>query len=792
MSDAGIFSLSSLVVGMVSAVATGPLGGIDLPEGSFEERVAERPSGYHADIALADGTAAGYVQSSDPLPVDLDKLPERFIDAVLAIEDRRFTEHAGLDPFALGRAVSETLGGDVRGGSTITQQMIKNTAIGNAFTLDRKIQEAILSVRAHEAMPRHRILEIYLESAWFGRGQTGVMRAPEVWFDKSWDELTLGETAFLAAILKGPHAYDPTRNPERARARRDLVIEAMRETGRIDDEAARAAQEDELSVVSHWRARGGQPWVESLARSQIAREGISGQIGRVSDRLQVTTTIEPAWQELATGALRRGLDVIAPLAPLGTLSERVMSDVAATAPDALDAADRAALGHAMRSGAPSVSRVGRVALLRQEGGDWMGAHLDDGGTLEIVGVDITDGRFRPSSGDILLARDSGDGRVTAAAVPEFQGAVVLMDPRDGRVLASVGGYDDRLTSFDRTRQARRQPGSAIKGFLYAAALDAGYRFDDMVDNHERTYFDANGLPWRPRNYDRSESGPIPLFTGFERSSNLAAASIVSAMGVERLARTAEEAGVYEPGQMGRFLASSLGTSETTLERLTAGYSTLINNGVPRRTNGLGTIRNPVDGNQTELWSAARDMAQPSSPITGSTTPEAIASMMRGVVTRGTAASAFSDHSVTVVGKTGTSQNHADAWFVGMTPHIAVGVWVGRDDNRTMGSGITGGRSAAVITADMLERAHADGLISAEGYRDDKRDPEQLWPPDTLVPGRGPEVAQLSDDGGADNLGNQNSGGGGSGQSTGGSQGTGSFGGQVDRPSSAFIGSGGLY
>ena len=222
----------------------------------------------------------------------------------------------------------------------------------------------------------------------------------------------------------------------------------------------------------------------------------------------------------------------------------------------------------------------------------MGAHLDNGGgTLEIVGVDITDGRFRPSAGDILLERDSGGGRVTAAAVPEFQAAVIAMDPRDGRVLASVGGYDDRLTSFDRTRQARRQPGSAIKGFLSAAALDAGYRFDDMVDNHERTYFDANGLPWRPRNYDRSESGPIPLFTGFERSSNLAAASLVSAMGVERLARTAEEAGVYDEGQMGRFLASSLGTSETTLERLTAGYATLINKGVPRRANGLGTIRN---------------------------------------------------------------------------------------------------------------------------------------------------------------------------------------------------------
>ena len=791
MSDAGIFSLSSLLVGMVSAVGTGPFGGIALPEGDFEAMVSERPSGYHAQVTLSDGTPAGLLQSTQPVPVELDKLPATFIDAVLSIEDRRFAEHAGLDPFALGRAAQETLTGDVRGGSTVTQQMIKNTALGNAITMERKILEAILAVRAHTAMSRERILETYLESAWFGRGQTGVMRAPQVWFEKEWDALTLGETAFLAAILKGPHAYDPIRNRDRALARRDLVIDAMRETGSITAEQAEAAKAETLEVVPRTQAQGGDPWVRSLARAQMSRDGIAERIGRISDQLVVETTVDPGWQAIAAGALRDGLDGFAPLAPLGTLPQRTL-DAFADADDGIGAADRATLASAIRGNGRAVAPVGRVALLRRGDGGWIGAHLDADGALSVTDVAIVEDRFRPSPGDILVVREAGDGAVRAAAVPEFQGAVYIMDPRDGRVLASIGGYDGRLTSFDRTRQARRQPGSAIKGFLYAAALDAGYRFDDMVDNHERTYFDANGLPWRPRNYDRSQSGPIPLFVGFERSSNLAAASIVSAMGVSRLADFAERAGVYEDGEMGRFLASSLGTSETTLERLTAGYGTLINEGIPRRPYGLGVVRNPADGARADLWSFAQDRDQPGSPISMRSTPDVVTSMMRGVVTRGTAAQAFSGHPVTVVGKTGTSQNHADAWFMALTPHLAVGIWIGRDDNRPMGDGFTGGRTAARVTADLLQRAHAQGLISAEGFRDPERNPNILWPPATLAPGQGPAQGQFGYDPERDYLGSQLPSHGGPGSTSTGSPGAGASSSQQERPSGAFVGSGGLY
>ena len=748
MPDAGIYSLSSLVIGAVSALATSPIGGLDLPEGSFEERIAERPSGYHATVEFADGSPAGYVQSSTPLPVELHKLPGDFLHAVLAIEDGRFTDHDGIDPFALMTAAVETLRGDVRGGSTVTQQMIKNTVLGNAPTIERKIQEAILSVRAHQSISRERIVETYLQTAWFGRGQTGVMRAPEIWFGKSWDELTLGENALLAAILRGPSYYDPYRHPERAMARRNLVIDSMLRRGWITEEEAQAARAEEVSAIARPTPPPGDGWVEALAASQLAADAVAERLERTSDRLRVTTTVAPQWQGLATDALQDGLLRLSPLRALGRLPDtlRESADMVASGDD-ITQAQRAALIRGINAAAPTARPVPRVVLLHaredlatpeedapEQDAAWRGVHLAEDGTLQGVQIALAPGNDSASAGDILMGlRIEGDEAV-ATAIPEIQGAIVIMDPRDGRVLASVGGFDDRLSSFDRTRRAQRQPGSAIKAFLFAAALEQGFRHDSRVDNHERVFFDANGLPWRPRNYDRSESGPIPLHVGFERSSNLVAAGLGNMIGIDNMAYLAESAGVYEPHGMTRVLAASLGTSETSLLRLTTGYATLVNDGRRVEAGGLDTIRGPRS--EEPMWSRTRDRQHRDYPVFAPATVDTMAAMMRGVTVRGTAARAFANHPVTLAGKTGTSQDHRDAWFIGTTPHVAVGVWLGRDDNQPMGSGFVGGRTAAPIAAQLLEAAHEQNLISGDGYRDSQRDSNLLWPvsPFSLQPG----------------------------------------------------------
>ena len=746
MPDAGIYSLSSLIVGAVSAISTSPIGGLDLPDGSFEERIAERPSGYHATVELSDGTPAGYIQSSTPLPVELHKLPGDFLHAVLAIEDGRFTDHDGIDPFALMTAAVETLGGDVRGGSTVTQQMVKNTVLGNAPTIERKIQEAILSVRAHQTMPRERIVETYLQTAWFGRGQTGVMRAPEIWFGKSWDELTLGENALLAALLRGPSYYDPYRNPERAMARRDLVIDSMLRRGWISEEEADAARAEEVSAIARPPHPPGDGWVEALATSQLAADAVAERMERTSDRLRVTTTVAPQWQALATESLRDGLVRLSPLRPLGQLPDTLRESAEMLAAgDEITPEQRAALERGIRARAPSVRPIPRVVLLdAQEDAGWRGLHLAEDGALSAVEVSLAPGNDSATAGAILLGLQIEGDAAVATAIPEFQGAIVVMDPRDGRVLASVGGFDDRLSSFDRTRRAERQPGSAIKAFLFAAALEQGYRHDSRIDNHERIFFDANGLPWRPRNYDRSESGPIPMHVGFERSSNLVAAGIGSMIGIENMAHLAEAAGVYEPGGMTRVIAASLGTSETSLLRLTTGYGTLINDGRRVQAGGLESIHRPGSATDAPLWSRARDRQHRDYTVISPSTVDTMAAMMRGVTVRGTAARAFSGHPVTVAGKTGTSQDHRDAWFVATTPHLAVGVWIGRDDNQPMGSGFVGGRSAAPIAAQLLENAHAQDMVSAEGYRDARRDGNLLWPvnPFSLQPGQMASYPQM--------------------------------------------------
>lgn len=746
MPDAGIYSLSSLIVGAVSALSTSPIGGLDLPDGSFEAQIAERPSGYHATVELADGSPAGYIQSPTPLPVELHKLPGDFLHAVLAIEDGRFTDHDGIDPFALMTAAAETLSGDVRGGSTVTQQMVKNTVLGNAPTIERKIQEAILSVRAHQAMSRERIVETYLQTAWFGRGQTGVMRAPEIWFGKSWDELTLGENALLAALLRGPSYYDPYRQPERAMARRDLVIDSMQARGWITEEEADAARAEEASAIARPPHPSGDGWVEALATSQLAADAVAERMERTSDRLRVTTTVTPQWQTLATESLRDGLLRLSPLRPLGQLPDALRESAEMLAAgDEITQAQRSALERGISARAPSVRPIPRVVLLEaREDAGWQGLYMTEDGALRAAEVTLAPGNDSATAGAILLGLQIDGDSAVATAVPEFQGAIVVMDPRDGRVLASVGGFDDRLSSFDRTRRAQRQPGSAIKAFLFAAALEQGYRHNSLVDNHERIFFDANGLPWRPRNYDRSESGPIPMHVGFERSSNLVAAGIGSMIGIENMAHLAEGAGVYEPDGMTRVLAASLGTSETSLLRLTTGYATLINDGRRVQAGGIEAISRPDGSTDDAMWSRARDRQHRDYSVISPSTVDTMAAMMRGVTVRGTAAGAFSGHPVTVAGKTGTSQDHRDAWFIATTPHIAVGVWMGRDNNQPMGSGFVGGRSAAPIAAQLLEGAHAQELISADGYRDERRDGSLLWPanPFSLQPGQMASYPQM--------------------------------------------------
>lgn len=729
MGDAAIFSLANLVTGALGAAMTGPLGGIDLPDVALAEVLRAEPSGYVAQLSYADGSEAGRIASGG-LPVRLQDYPETFLRAVMAAEDKRFGGHGGVDPLATASAAVAALAGNLRGGSTLTQQTVKNLITGSAPNLDRKLAEAVLAVRAHVDLSADEVFTAYLNAAWFGRGVQGAGGAAQAWFGRDWHALSLSEMALLAGMLKGAGHYDPERHPQRAMARRDYVLGRMLELGWITRDEAEAARNEELRVVPARPSEAGDLWAARAAAAEMRERGLPADLRRQTD-LGLRLTVDPVWQDIAAQALASRTTSLVPQGPAGRLSAGLLRTL--TAAEETDDTLRAVRDEVARRLAAGSGRLRLVLIARNPEGGWH-ALLDSGrGLPRRIVADAsalpTGATLRP--GDMLPAALDDEGNLSASLVPGIQGAAVVLDARTGAILASIGGHDPRVSAFDRTR-AMRQPGSAIKPFLWLAALDIGYSHDSPVSNSEWDFFVSDGDIWRPQNYDRSQSWDIPLFTALERSANLAAAHIAYTIGIESMAAMAERLGAYPPGGMRRTLSASLGTSEVRLRDLVAAYAGIVNDGVPVQPHVIAAATAGQGAGDAATW---EHRAQTGFAAASPRSLIALKGMLRGVVVRGTAYNAFRGHPVTVIGKTGTSQMHRDLWFVGMTPDVAVGVWLGRDDNRRVPGRHVGGTSAAPVVADILRAAHERGLIDGNGMRDGRAAPEG-WPPPLLRDGGG--------------------------------------------------------
>lgn len=722
MPDAGLFSLANLGAGLLAATMTSPLGGIDLPAVDLAGTIRAQPAGHAAQLTYSSGQPAGF-STAGSVPALIDSFPDTFLRAVMAIEDKRFGAHGGIDPMATASAGVSALRGDIRGGSTLSQQLVKNIVTGSEASIERKIAEAVLAVRAHVDIGPDEIMLAYLNTAWFGRGVTGAARAPQAWFGKDWSEISLSEQAFLAALLRGAGYYDPARHPERALARRNHVIDRMEALGWASPEEAEAARSEPLEVIPSPARESGDMWAVRATSAELRTLDLPAEL-RARQPLELGLTIDEAWQGIAEQALRAGIDRLARKGVAGQLSPALLRRLSDDSPSSDDL--RAARNEAARrmSAGEGIVRL----ILISEAGDGAWRALADNGQGTPVWTDISSEAlpegYTPRAGHILPARETA-GELEAELVPELQGAVVVMDARTGAILASIGGHDAALSAFDRTR-AQRQPGSAIKPFLWMAALDRGYAHDTPIPNWERDYYDESGELWRPQNYDRSQTGEIPMFRGLERSSNLVAVNLADSLGIHAMADMAEAFGAYPRGGMARVLSAALGSSEVQLRNLVGAYSGLANDGVPvtphvvRQASASGEV----------LW--RRPDSRASSPVVRSRDLGYLQSMMRGVVMRGTGFEAFREHPVPIMGKTGTSQQHRDTWFVGLTPDTTVGVWLGRDDNRAIPGRPTGGTSAALITADILRQAHEAGMIGSDGLRGADSQVAALdWPPGLL-------------------------------------------------------------
>ncbi|MHA1114420.1 MAG: penicillin-binding protein 1A, partial [Alphaproteobacteria bacterium] len=614
------------------------------------------------------------------------------------------------------------------GASTITQQVAKNFLLTNEVSLARKIKEAILAFRIERALGKDRIFELYLNEIYLGLGSYGVGAAALNYFNKSLDELTIEEAAYLAALPKAPNNYHPRRNADAARARRNWVIGRMFEEGFViaeDAVRARAAplitrRPDATEVVAadHFAEEVRRELVERYGESALYRGGLS-----------VRATLDSRLQKAADRVLRAGLETYdrrhgwrGPLGSLAGVADMIGALASYPPPPGLDDARIAVVSDITGTGAEiafadiALGNIPAEEITRWRPwrkGQKVGPRFRRPGQVLAVGdvVAVSPLRDKKTGGP-------RPGLYRLRQIPTVDGALIALDPHTGRVLAMSGGYSYRRSQFNRATQARRQPGSAFKPFVYLAALDSGHTPATIILDAPFVLDQGPGLPkWKPANYTKKFYGPSPMRLGIEKSRNLMTVRLAQDIGMEAVADVAERFGLAK--RMPRVLSMALGAGETSLIKLTTAYAMLVNGGrriVPtlidrvQDRHGRTVFRHdtrPCPGCRAQVWTGQEmprlpdDRARLIDPVSA----YQMVSMLRGVVERGTGRRVRAVGKP-LAGKTGTTNKSLDTWFVGFAPDLAVGVFVGFDKPRSLGVGETGSSVAAPIFRDFMAAALA--------------------------------------------------------------------------------------
>ena len=694
--------------------------------------------------------------------VPIDSIPKLVQDAFVSAEDQNFWTHPGVDVLAIARAALTNLqqmgqGRRPVGASTITQQVAKNMLLGNEVSIERKLREAILAIRIEQAMPKARVLELYLNEIFLGSGAYGVGAAAMTYFGKALEELTPAEAAFLAALPKAPNNYNPFRFPEAAKGRRDWVLERMAQDGVIDRAVAEVAKATPIEVrPGRFAERVSAEWFAEEVRRQLIAH--FGEEATTQGGLTVRTSLDPRLQESADRALREGLiaydrrrggwrgavaRIDLPPERLATRWTEALAAVPRTPgllPEWRQAlvlevnAQAARVGWLERPEGPNLPPRPRTLAMPLAEMAWARPALPDNrlGPPPRAASDVV------SVGDVVLieplpaepAVAAARGRPARPALPEraalrqtplVEGALVALDPSTGRVLALSGGWSFERSWFNRATQAQRQPGSAFKSFVYLAALEQGFSpVQKVLDAPFVVDLGPGQGRWRPTNYTETEfGGPTPMRVGLEKSKNLMTIRLAERVGLENVADVARRFGVIDT--MERNYSMALGAGETTVLRMAAGYAAFANGGrrvdptlIDSVQDRTGRVIFRADARPCEACREPSPGPQPPDPpdIRARATDPASAyqmvSMLQGVIQRGTGGRANIGRPA--AGKTGTTNDWLDAWFVGFTPELVVAVWVGFDEPRPLGlsrDNETGGLVAAPIFAQFMREALAD-------------------------------------------------------------------------------------
>jgi penicillin-binding protein 1A len=656
-----------------------------------------------------------YLQKRIVLPYD--QIPRHVMQAFVAAEDNRFFDHHGIDPLGIIRAAFANFraGRVVQGGSTITQQVAKLMLVGNERNVFRKIREAILAHKIEQKLKKEQILAIYLNHVYLGHGAYGVQAAAEVYFGKDARELTVAEAAMLGGLPKAPTEDSPTVNFKRAKDRQHYVLGQMLENKFIKDDQYRDALHEPIAIISkdtplnHIAAPYFVEHIRKIVQAKYAGRDLY-------DRgLRIYTTLEMKQQRAAELAVRNGLDAVdrrfsfrGPVAHLdGEALEKFLRGMpqpfdrradAATAAAGVLMPDKAYLAAFEKSGKKALARLGglKVPMDEYDVGriqhwlDKRGNKLGEGDLIpvKIVKVDVKRGSGKKAyTEQVEMAQ--------LAQRPEVQGALVAVDPVSGHLTAMVGGYDYDTSQFNRATQARRQAGSSIKPYIYSAALENGFTEMSTVVDGPVSIKTAAGW-WSPHNYKPQFLGAVTLRTALQHSLNTVSVRLVAAMGVDKVIEQIRKFGIT--AQIVRHPSIALGTPEVTLLEHVYGYATFPALGMEVRPVLITKIVD-ADGNTVE-----QDKPEPPRRRIPADTAYVMIDMLKNVVQKGTGQKA-KELGRPAGGKTGTSNDFKDNWFMAFTRDLVCGVWVGRDDFKSIGNDATGGTTAAPIWTEFMKAAH---------------------------------------------------------------------------------------
>lgn len=708
------WSVRMLILGIIAGIATLWIGHWYYSQGlpDFDKVTDYRPPQVSRVLA-ADGTVLAEFYRERRTVVARETIPEILVQAVLAAEDADFYDHEGLDYMGMARALYNSVrAGRVKGsGSTITQQTVKNMLLTHERSLRRKAREIILTRRLEERLSKDDILAIYLNTIYLGHGRYGVQEAAQYYFGKDAADLQLSEAATLAGIIQSPERLSPRKHPQAAIMRRSYVLHQMAKNGFISAEDAHAIDDSPITLAKEPSNRVDTAmWFVNLVKRQVLSK--LGEDLLYEGGLTIQTTLDMRRQRVAQQAVRDGLLAIDGRQGFGEPSGRIknVKRWQAKRRKALATwqqveperrADRVPVERAMPA---RVVSIGKTSIEVDMG--FVSARISRANAERFVDAK---GRLPFGVNDEIRVTLRGDGpkypktmKAVLAGAP--QSAMVVMAPDSRKVLALVGGWDYAHYPYDRATQAKRQPGSAFKPFVYGAAL-ASKRFTPasvLLDAPE-TWQIGPGKWWKPKNYDGKYRGELNLRVALAKSVNTIAVKLTHEVGIKRVQAFARQAGIHAP--LADNLTLALGSSEVSVLELVNAYATLANGGTPGEAQLITEIRDSRGVLKVDFGTDVED--RPAQTI-DSDVAWLLRNMMRSVVTAGSGVRVKKLTKREVVGKTGTSNEARDTWFVGLLPDVVVATWVGFDAPQPLGRKETGGRTAAPIVGEYLAKAEKRG------------------------------------------------------------------------------------